>query len=63
MSKTKEYLNNLEDQGVDVFSDDNKDLDLEFQEEELLKDAYYWWTEELNARMSEEDDSIPERWK
>lgn len=63
MSKTKEYLNNLEDQGIDTFGDDNKDLDFEFQEQEELnlKEAYYWWLDKVNREMSMDEDNF-ENW-
>lgn len=53
MSKTKEFICNLEEDGIDVLNIDNSDADYEdYEYQKLLEDSYRWSIEKLNEQMA-----------
>ena len=54
MSRTKEYIDNLMDQGIDPFATEDPQYDLEYQK--FLEDSYRQSLEEMNRYFAEHPD-------
>ena len=56
MSKTKDYIDNLMEQGIDVFADENRDYDYEYQK--FLEDSYRESLDKMNKHFMENTEEI-----
>jgi len=61
MSKTKEYIDNLKEQGIDVLAiDDTVYTEYDAEYEEYLKKIYIESLEEMNKTFTEETKKLEE---